>query len=326
MDRFDTDFIDISISVLGKVKGPLPFDVYIRRAANAYTKLFKKGDAVDMDRFRTYEEEKKVRDLFVNIEDYRQYLLYVEQVASDVIADSSTTPPEEVLHVVKEMVSLTMFEMIVNMNIDQQSVGHAAQTIKGCLGVLAQDPKSLVKLFQLMTTHPYVVRHSVSTSLMAILLGKALGLEAQKTLNVIGLGAFLHDIGMSRLPFEPEEKEELTPEEWKMVKEHPQLGKRLLDAVRSVPPEVRMIVMQHHEQPNGAGYPDALHDKEIYYLAKIVAIADSFAALVSKRPFREEAFSATQAIALMKEERGKFDQKMLDTFATIFVPVKKTRN
>jgi HD-GYP domain-containing protein (c-di-GMP phosphodiesterase class II) len=143
-------------------------------------------------------------------------------------------------------------------------------------------------------------------------------LESEKTMLSIGLGALLHDIGMSMLTFDPEEQIDLSASERKEIRQHPEFGKRALDAVKTVSPEVRSIVLQHHEQPNGQGYPNALHDKQIYYLAKIVSIADCFSALISKRPYRD-AFTPVQAVSVMNEDRGKFDQRLLDQFSKIFI-------
>ena len=84
-----------------------------------------------------------------------------------------------------------------------------------------------------------------------------------------------------------EREPHLTPEQWKEIKTHCELGKRQLDMVKGIRPEVLSIVMQHHEQPNGKGYPNNLTGNQIFHPAKIVAIADGFSALLSDRPFRE---------------------------------------
>jgi HD-GYP domain-containing protein (c-di-GMP phosphodiesterase class II) len=156
--------------------------------------------------------------------------------------------------------------------------------------------------------------------MFALMLAKLEGLESEKTLTALGLGALLHDLGMSMIAFDAEDKEDLKPEEFKEVRRHPELGKRILDQFKSIPAEARTIVMQHHEQPNGSGYPNNMHGKEIYYLAKIVAIADSFSALVSKRPFREP-YSAAKALEVMSTDRGKFDDALLAKFMKIFIHV-----
>ncbi len=318
---FDSAFIDVSVPVLRRIKGPLPFNVFLKRASDTYTKIFPKDEPIDLQRLLTYQQSKGIEDLFVQKEDYRQYLFYVEQVATDFLANSKEVLPEELTLIVKEMADLTMIETIIELHVDPASVEHASQTVRGCIELLGKEPKSLVKILKMMGKHPYLMKHSIATSIFALLLTRSERLESKKTLLSIGLGALFHDFGITQLPFDPEDKTELSPQEWKEIKEHPALGKRLLDPINAITTEIKTIVLQHHEQPNGAGYPNGLHDKEIYYPAKIVAIAESFSALVSKRPFRE-AFLPHKAIEIMFEDRGKFDDKILKQFSKFFFKTK----
>ena len=75
---------------------------------------------------------------------------------------------------------------------------------------------------------------------------------------------------------------------------------------------------QPHEQPNGMGYPNGMHDRDIFIPSKIVAIADSFSALVSKRPYRMKPAEPLEALAIMRQDIGKFDVKLLNMFCTYF--------
>ena len=331
---FDEQFIEISALVLETIEGKLPFDVFIRRASNTYTKLFPRDEPIDQDRIESYRNQKHISAFYVQKGDYKQYLLYVEEIARQTFAEipanpndhiEGKTPPsaKKVANLVKEMISSTMFEIMINHNVDHVSVASATRTVNACIDILAKEPRTLIKIIHLMTKHPYTFRHSLSTAVFAMMLAQASEFKSDKSLRIIGLGAFLHDIGMSRLPFDPEEKKELSPEEWKDMKEHPLHGKRLIEEVKGVPSEVRAIVLQHHEQPNGNGYPSGLRGRDIYPLAKAVSIADSFAALISARPFRPKPYSPQEAISLMMEERGSFDPKLLEIFAGLFIKVKK---
>lgn len=318
---FDSEFVEVNSEVIRRISGSLPFNIFIRRGENTYTKLFPKGEEIDTARLKEYETSKGIEKFFVHHDDYRQYLLYVEQVAN-ALFEKKNADNDEIVGVVKEMTNLTMLELVINKHVDAKSVSYAMTTVKGCIDVLASDPKSLFRIFRLLGQHPYMIKHALMTSVFALLLAKVENLESEKTLTTLGLGALLHDIGMAMLNFDPEETAELTSEDRRELQKHPELAKRMLDSVRSVNPEVRMIVMQHHEQPNGRGYPNGLHDKQIYYLAKMVAIADCFSALICVRPYREEAFTPTKAIEVMLEDRGKFDLDLLDKFAKIFIKTK----
>lgn len=79
------------------------------------------------------------------------------------------------------------------------------------------------------------------------------------------------------------------------------------------------IVLQHHEQPNGLGYPNHLGGAQIYMPAKIVAIADGFVTLTTKSAHREEPFTAQRAIQNMKDDLNKYDVNLLRMFSDIFI-------
>ena len=104
------------------------------------------------------------------------------------------------------------------------------------------------------------------------------------------------------------------------MKEHPQLGKRAIDRVTGIPKEVFTIILEHHEQPNGMGYPNGMHGQAIYLPSKIVSIADSFSALISSRPFGKSPVGAKEALATMAADRGKFDEPLLNKFARVLFP------
>lgn len=316
------DYVEISIAVIDRIAGALPFDVYVKRLEGTYTRLFPKGEQADTERLRDYREAKGVQTLWVKNDEYQAYLLYVDQVTRKVLEANPPAPAPVLAEVVQEMVHLTMLELSVKHRLDARALGHASQSVRGCLDLLGRDPKSFIHLLRLMARHPYGIRHALSTSVISLMLARHMGLEADKTLMTVGLGGLLHDIGMSMLPFDAETKESLTAEEWKQVKEHPELGKRMLDSIPAITGEVRMIVLQHHEQPNGRGYPNHLSDRQIYALAQIVSVTDSFTSLLSNRPFRGSSGSAAQALALMTEDIGKFDPALLDGMAQIFLTVK----
>jgi HD-GYP domain-containing protein (c-di-GMP phosphodiesterase class II) len=96
------------------------------------------------------------------------------------------------------------------------------------------------------------------------------------------------------------------------------MGLHMIEATQTIPDEVRYIVYQHHEEPSGHGYPNGIHSPVIYYPAKIVAIADAFSALISRRPFRP-AYTVEQAVQILQSEAGKHDRELVKLLGTIFL-------
>ena len=123
--------------------------------------------------------------------------------------------------------------------------------------------------------------------------GLELGLGSGR-LHVLDYGAYLHDVGKIRVPLSILTKPgKLTPEEWDILKKHPTYGRELLD--QTFMREAGTIVEQHHERSDGSGYPYSLAGDEILIESSIVAVADTFDAMTTDRPYRK---ASTQAEAL----------------------------
>src|SRR5207244_13602586 len=119
----------------------------------------------------------------------------------------------------------------------------------------------------------------------SVAIGRQLGLDAD-SLEVLRLGALLHDIGKIGVPDDVLRKPgRLTPSEYDTIKQHPVLGARIL---RSVPFLSRHlpIVELHHERPDGPGYPRGRRGDDIPLAARIVHVADAYDAITSARAYR----------------------------------------
>ncbi len=132
---------------------------------------------------------------------------------------------------------------------------------------------------------PYTAGHSERVSVLSVAIGGSLGLSSDD-LEVLRLGALLHDIGKIGVPDDILRKPgALTPSEYEAIKQHPVHGARIL---RSVPFLSRhlAIVELHHERPDGRGYPHGLRGDDIPLIARIVHVADAYDAITSARAYR----------------------------------------
>jgi HD-GYP domain-containing protein (c-di-GMP phosphodiesterase class II) len=133
-------------------------------------------------------------------------------------------------------------------------------------------------------------------------------------IDIVHRGALMHDIGKIIIPDAILlKKGPLTPEEWIIVKQHPQTG---YDIVRACPAmeKVSEIVFSHQERYDGSGYPRGLKGNLICLGARIFAIIDTYDAIRSNRPY-SSGKSAEVAIAQIKAGRGtQFDPEVVDAF------------
>jgi putative nucleotidyltransferase with HDIG domain len=142
--------------------------------------------------------------------------------------------------------------------------------------------------------HARRVRH------LALAMGRPLGCD-DGSLEGLGLAAALHDIGQVQVPFEILSRPRpLLPQERALVKQHAQAGFDVLRKI-SFPWPVADMVLQHHENFDGSGYPQQLSGERILLEARILRVADSLIAMLSHRPFRH---SLVVADALAQLEAG----------------------
>ena len=148
--------------------------------------------------------------------------------------------------------------------------------------------------------------HSTRTSFYAALMGKQLKLSEGDRKSLV-LGAFLHDIGSILLHQWPGHQS--LPADY--VKQHPELGARMLLPLR-LPPEVGQIVLYHHEHYDGQGYPYGLQGEGIPLLARVVGIAQAFDHLTADHPGRP-SLSVEEAILRIKRLASRrFDPDLVD--------------
>ncbi len=157
--------------------------------------------------------------------------------------------------------------------------------------------------------------HLMRMAKYSALIGQHLGLGAE-TVHVLEVAAPMHDIGKIGIPDAVLMKEgPLDRTEHETMKTHPRIG---YDILKGSPSKYlsmgAIIALGHHERFDGTGYPNGLHGDDIPLVARVVAVADVFDALVSKRPYKE-AWPLEEGVAYLKEQRGKhFDPRGVDAF------------
>jgi HD-GYP domain-containing protein (c-di-GMP phosphodiesterase class II) len=173
---------------------------------------------------------------------------------------------------------------------------------------------SLINLIDPRTSETYLFGHSVNVCVLALMCGKAFGFN-QLELKHLGLGAFLHDLGMGKLNIKTLVKEDkLTPEELTEVRGHPMEGFNELRNYRELNLLASHCALQHHERWDGSGYPRGLQGEAIHLYARIVAVADVFDALISERPFRKR-LKPYEAVEYIQAHAGiYFDPAVVEKF------------
>jgi putative two-component system response regulator len=161
---------------------------------------------------------------------------------------------------------------------------------------------------------PYTHGHCERLADYSASLGEHLRLPEDQ-ITALRRSGVVHDIGKIAIPdsiiLKPTS---LSPDEWKLMREHPVVGERIcapLKSFRSVLP----IIRHHHEKFDGSGYPDGLAGQNIPITARVLQVVDVYDALTTVRPYKP-AFSITDALQTMKQEvaKGWWDPQIFDQF------------
>ncbi|MCL4212856.1 MAG: HD domain-containing protein [Gemmatimonadales bacterium] len=163
---------------------------------------------------------------------------------------------------------------------------------------------------------PWTAGHSERVTHRALAIGRILELS-RADLGRLYRGGLLHDIGKVGVPPSILDKTEgLTPRERALIERHPVVGEQILSPIPGFT-DVLPIVRSHHERYDGSGYPDRLAGEDIPWLAAVLAVADTFDAMTSNRPYRS-GLSAHEARAAIVAESGRqFDPRVVEAFVRL---------
>lgn len=160
--------------------------------------------------------------------------------------------------------------------------------------------------------------HSNRVASHSVEIARLLGIKDGDELDMIYRGALMHDIGKIGVPDAILRKPgSLTEEEWDFMRRHPAFGYRILAQVPYLRPAAR-VVLAHHERWDGHGYPRRLKEEAIPLGARIFAIADTYDAIISDRPYRQGQSPDAAAAEILRCAGTQFDSKVVEAFESVF--------
>jgi HD-GYP domain-containing protein (c-di-GMP phosphodiesterase class II) len=163
----------------------------------------------------------------------------------------------------------------------------------------------------------YTGGHTKRVALFSELIAKYMDLSKEER-EEVKLSAILHDVGKIGIDDKVLKKDApLDKGEWEHMKQHPDLGYRILAHIRSLK-RITDGMRFHHERPDGNGYPMGLKGEEIPMIARIISVADTFDAMTSNRPYRKGLDYDVAFEEIVKNAGTQFDQKVVDAFIRAF--------
>ncbi|MBN1410004.1 MAG: HD-GYP domain-containing protein [Spirochaetales bacterium] len=210
-----------------------------------------------------------------------------------------------------------IFQMISNkVEIEQKKLNTKMDSI--IRDILAQIDSNKGDLVQYMlvgrNNERKMAISAINCGILTAIIAQNLKLISFK-MNQLITGALLHDVGMFSVDSAILNKtEKLSPEELNNIKIHPIFGYKTILNVLNYPKEVAVIALYHHEKWNGTGYPQGLKETKIPLYSRIVAVADSYDAMINKRPYRDPIIGYNVMKIILSDNGSHFDPDIVKIF------------
>jgi len=162
----------------------------------------------------------------------------------------------------------------------------------------------------------WTMGHSQRVATYALAIAKELGVSHDE-MEMLKIGSLLHDIGkLGTYDVILDKVDQLTKEEWELIKMHPAKGADILEPIKHLRPAMP-IIKYHHERMDGGGYPEGLKGHAIPLPARILCVADSFDAMTADRPYKR-ALGREDALVHLRTKAGtQFDPEVVSAFLKV---------
>ncbi len=196
-------------------------------------------------------------------------------------------------------------------------VAAVSQPVNSIIDEISRNPNVALNLTEIRTYDGYTFGHSVNVCVLSVIMGLRSGLN-ELNLKELAMGAILHDVGKTEIPEQIITKPGgLSDEEMQEVRKHPSYGFDILRQNKSLSLAACHVAFQHHERPNGKGYPRGLQGDQVSFLGRIAGVADAYDAMTSERVYRP-GMAPAEALRVVRQLTNiQFDPKaaalLLDT-------------
>jgi HD-GYP domain-containing protein (c-di-GMP phosphodiesterase class II) len=294
----------------------LEFDLYVKAGREMI--LYRSARLPFTQKTRGNLISNGVRTLYVSIESQRDYQRYIETNLPQIIADPEIKETVKA-GIVYDSAKLLIREVFSRPNLGE-NIQRSKDMVESTVAFILTGQYAFHSMLQVMSFDYSTYTHSVNVCAFAVSLGRHLGIESPMSLHVLGTGALLHDVGKTRISEDILNKTDpLTSDEIDTIRKHPQWGYDIIKETNLISRESYYPILEHHERNDRSGYPHAMAGEEIHDYSKIVAIADVFDAMTTRRVYRP-AVDAFPALKTMFSQRYAFDKKMLEAFTRLLGP------
>lgn len=279
-----------------------PVDIFLKLSEKNFVMILKEGAKINFDQMHFPE---KAEFLFVRKSDYHKCVGKALTVAG-IVLDSDKISTEKKTAVLSKAAD-SIFKEIEHLGFDHQALEHS-KIISKSIQSLVDDKPDLSFVINLMANlSDDLIRHSMMVSAISVIIARSMKWTMNTNLEKLALGALLHDVGMKELPDDILEmpRHAMNREQAAIYESHVYRGVEILRTMPSISDDIIAIVLEHHENAPGQGYPRRIRDFKMNPFARVVALADCFAEVVMKSINNPNPKNAAAAVGFIEITLGQ---------------------
>ena len=299
-----------------RIDSILNFDLYIRTGTDYV--LYRASDLPFTEENRSSLLQYNVKVLYVSGGRRHQYQEYLEANIKNIVLDPTIEETAKA-GIVYDSTKLLVKDVLDNPTLGK-NIQRSQSLVDSTVAFILTGRNAFHSLLRVMSFDYYTYTHSVNVCTFSLALAQFIGIDDVQELCQLGTGALLHDVGKTMIPEAVlQKRSRLSEREWELIKSHPQWGVDILKETNLIAERSYDPVLEHHEREDGSGYPRGLKSNDIHPHSKIVAIADVFDAMTTRRVYRS-AVAPFVALKEIFDQEGVFDRSFLENFTLLMGP------
>lgn len=253
----------------------IDFDLYIKLSDVNFVKIANRNDQLPKDQIRNYNA-RGIQHLHILKSDFRKLVQFNLEIVK-IAKDRENIPHPKKLSLLKNTANLIL-ETSYSQQIDRETFKDSAEFLQLAVETVNESDEAF-QLMDLLSTHSnQVFSHSLVVSMYSILIAKQLGIESNLTLFKISMAGLFHDIGKKEIDQALLNKPRhlVSKDERMHIESHVTRGYEILLSIKNMHSDVTRMVLEHHEDQAGTGYPMHKHSRDQHPLSRIIQCANIF--------------------------------------------------
>ncbi len=306
-DKMRDRYIPVQTDFLMNLK-PEKTDVFVRLGDCKFIKLFSKNDGPLQRDYARYKE-KGIEKLFIKAEDKELFISRSLDHLADLFNDEKKDDTQKIMDIQRAVA-----QHVSAFGISPEINEVVRKNTQMSLDLISKIPDLCAFLEKLVAGQSYGVEHSLIMAAISCAIASEMNWHSEATYLKLTMACLLHDMALANPNYDrysnldqlKKDFPDLSKHALERYSKHPQLGSEIVKKLKEVPPDIDRIILEHHEAPDGTGFPRGLTHDRLSMLGSIVIVAHQLCDLIYQNIAECEGKSLVDFLPPSYSEKGNF--------------------